>query len=182
MMIRKYAIYLLMFVSLASIGIATFVGLSLRQFVDFKVISQVEGKQIKIADQIKMVQYLELLGLKRGVGMPIMGEMLDSPITSVQVEKVNVVYTDKEQNYMRGYGEGGVLATSFGQKYEESSKTMNIYVYVNKNGVEGGDLALSQSFEYTMIQSLFELVNYYPRYESYERQVRIIYKMRKTGQ
>ena len=96
-MIRKPAIYLLMFVSLSSIGIATFVGLSLRQFIDFKVISQVEGKQIKIVDQIKMVQYLKLLGLTRGVEMPIMAEMLDEAKAIVLVNKVNGVNTNKGQ-------------------------------------------------------------------------------------
>lgn len=78
--------YLLVFLSLTVIGTVTFVGLSFRQYVDFKVISQVEGKQIKIANQIKMVQYLELLGLTKGVKTPIMGEMQDEAKVIVLTE------------------------------------------------------------------------------------------------
>ncbi|MFA5836780.1 MAG: hypothetical protein WC837_07480 [Bellilinea sp.] len=85
-MIRKFIISLLVFLFLAAIGTATYVGLSFRQYVDFKVISQVEGKQIKIANQIKMVQYLKLLGLTRGIEMPVMGEMLDEAKAIVLTE------------------------------------------------------------------------------------------------
>lgn len=85
-MIRKFIIYLLVFLSLSAIGIATFVGLSFRQYVDFKVVSQVEGKQIKIANQIKMVQYLKLLGLTRGVEMQVIGEILDEAKVIVLTE------------------------------------------------------------------------------------------------
>lgn len=98
MIVRRGIIVIcLMFLFLAAIGVATFVGLSLRQFVDFKVISQVEGKQIKIVDQIKMVQYLKLLGLTRGIEMPVMGEMLDEAKAIVLVNKVNGVNTNKGQ-------------------------------------------------------------------------------------
>ncbi|MHB8192286.1 MAG: hypothetical protein ACYDGL_03300 [Bellilinea sp.] len=153
------------------LGLGTYIYFFANQYVEFSTSSQVKGKELKVTDYYKLFEYLEKFKLRKGVKLPIISNLSDQQASFVSVDKIDVIYTNVPQNYMHIITENGVVESSYGQQYDQNSKTLNLYIHVDTvKSNEIGDT--SMIVETITLQALFEL-SHFSTYPQYLRQTKM---------